>query len=353
VSNPSPRVRRAFRLWQVFVVVSLLLSVAAILVLRVQVIRERFSRWLPVYVKEPGHEHTGHFYVYHRRWGWRNVPGWKAKTRGLPLTINSRGLRDREHPVAKPKGTGRVLVLGDSFAWGYGVADQDLFTEVLERDFVDNPPQGPWEVINTGVSGWGTDQQYLYLMDEGFDYEPDVVVLAFYLLNDPKEVKLSDTYGLSKPVFLDLDLTLGNVPVPLPSAPKTGLESEADRLALVVRLMEEIEKECRSRKCRLVVMKFGTFADPTFEGLLEIDKKFRERLSGLEERIEFLDLDQAFVDREIQTKYLVAGNEDNHWNDFGHRKVAEILSEFLRRRGLLGRVPVGAVGQESHGPQEG
>ncbi len=309
---------------------------ATVIVLKVQRVREMFHPWLPVYVKEPGYERTGHFYLFDETLGWRNVPNWTAKTRGQSLTINSRGLRDREYALAKPAGVKRLLVLGDSFAWGYGVGDDDIFTEVLERRF--ESERRPWQVVNTGVSGWGTDQQYLFLKSEGFDYQPDVVLLAFYLLNDPKEVRLSDVYGLSKPVFLDTKLTLGNVPVPLPSQRKSGIESPVENLELVVRVIEEIERECRQRNCRLVVMKFGTFVDPTFKGLAEVEEMFESKFDRLRDRVPYLDLDEEFQKRKLRTKFLVAGNEDNHWNDFGHEQVAVILGEFLDQHGLLGQV---------------
>ena len=329
----SPRVRRAYRLLQVGGCAVLVAALAVSVVLKVQPVRELFYPWLTIYVKEPGHEHSGHFYLYDSILGWRNVPNWVATTRGRPLTINSQGLRDREYAYVKPAGTGRILVLGDSFTWGYGVSDADIFTELLERQLASREPA--WQVINTGVSGWGTDQQFLYFRDEGFRYEPDVVVLACYLLNDPREVMVSDVYGLSKPVFLDTDLALGNVPVPLPSRPKTGLKSSVEGFRLMVRLIDAIRQECEKRNCRLLVMKFRTFADPTAGGLKELDGLFEAEFARLRNRIGYLDLDEKFRERKIEAKYLVAGNEDNHWNDFGHQQVALILGEFLEQQGWL------------------
>jgi hypothetical protein len=335
----SQRVRRALRLLRSVVCVVLVLSIAVSVTLKVQRFRELFYPWLTIYVKEPGHEETGHYYLYDPTLGWRNVPNWTATTHGYRLSINSRGLRDREHSYKKPPGVRRVLVLGDSFAWGYGVGDRNIFPEVLERRFESSGRN--WQVINTGVSGWGTDQQYLFLKSEGFRYEPDVVVLAFYLINDPREVTVSDVYGLSKPVFLDTNLTLGNVPVPLPSRPKSGLESKVEKLELVITLMVAIERECRQRNCRLVVMKFGMFADPTDGAMSEVEELFESKLSDLRDRVGYLDLDAEFRSRKLRPGLLLVGNDDGHWNDFGHAQVGQILGEFLDefldRYGWLGR----------------
>ncbi len=128
----------------------------------------------------------------------------------------------------------------------------------------------------------------------------------------------------------------------MPSRPKSGLESKVENLELVITLMGAIERECRQRNCRLVVMKFGTFADPINGALSEVEELFESKLSGwLRDRVGYLDLDAEFRARKLRPEFLVAGNEDNHWNDFGHAQVGQILGEFLDefldRHGWLGR----------------
>ena len=165
-----------------------------------------------IYVQEAGHELTGHRYVYDEVIGWRNIPNWEATTFGRELTINSKGLRDREYPYEKPAGTSRILVLGDSFAWGYGVADDEIFTEILEGILQGTSPR--WEVLNAGVSGWGTDQEYLFLVREGFKYSPNIVVLALFNLNDPVNNARSFEYGLESESWPLLEYAWGPGRVP-------------------------------------------------------------------------------------------------------------------------------------------
>lgn len=288
----------------------------------------------PLYVEEPGHEKTGHRYLYDEQLGWRNIPSWSATTFGKPLNTNSKHLRDREYSFAKPVGTKRILVLGDSFAWGYGVGDDEIFTEVLEERLVKQ--ESTWEVLNTGVSGWGTDQQYLYFRSEGKRYEPDIVVVAFYLGNDPVNCARSIQYGLNKPVFTDMALTLKNVPVPRPPTDSSAeITSPVPKQLLVVRILEALADECEQNGARLVLMKFGVFQQPNAALVKKVDADFRSKLKKIESRIEYLDLDAAFDERGFTRQQLTEGVDDGHWNPFGHRMTAEILQDFLSSKELL------------------
>ena len=224
-------------------------------------------------------------------------------------------------------------MLGDSFTWGYGVADDEVFTEVLEHNLAERGTR--CEVINTGVSGWGTDQEYLFLTDEGFKYEPDLVVVAFFLFNDPRNNSYSQQYGLRKPVFLNLDLELTGVPVPKPRTGPAEVATEADPLELTVAILERMQEECRQRNCRLVIMKFGRFIDPDSEDLAAQERAFQAGCAARIPGAAYFDLDQAFADHGALPERLVEGNHDGHWNAYGHRVTAELLGEFLQHEQLL------------------
>src|SRR5262249_30227954 len=90
---------------------------------------------------------------------------------------NSRGLRDREHAFQKPPSVTRIVVLGDSFTWGWGVNDDEVYPAVIESLL-----KGV-EVINLGVTAFGTRQEINYLKLEGLRYQPDTVIVGL-CLND-------------------------------------------------------------------------------------------------------------------------------------------------------------------------
>lgn len=287
----------------------------------------------PLYLEEPNHETTGHRYLHDPELGWRNIPNWRANTHGRTLTINSRGLRDREYDLERRPGVPRMLVLGDSFAWGYGVSDEENFTEVLERELA--AVGKPWEVINTGVSGWGTDQQYLFFRSEGVRYQPDLVVLAFYAHNDPLENSASVAYGMGKPYFTSTNL---GQPYPPPKPRQNERMRWLERrqpLAITLALTGAIREECRRIGARLVLLKFGVFGHEENPIAKDFSAEFLTALGERFPDLPVLDLDAAFVERGLTHEQMFNGNRDRHWNAFGHGVVAGLLREHLERTGLL------------------
>jgi hypothetical protein len=109
--------------------------------------------------------------------------GWTR--REVVNRINSYGLRGRAVAVPKPPGTFRIVVLGDSFTFGEGVAEDETFSARLEgllRDHGsarDDPRR--IEVVNAGVAGYNTRDEVVYLKNRWVSLEPDLVLLVFYL----------------------------------------------------------------------------------------------------------------------------------------------------------------------------
>lgn len=91
--------------------------------------------------------------------------------------ISSQGFRDLEVKIPKPSGVKRILVLGDSLAYGLFVPRQQTFSRLLERFFQEKDE--PVDVVNTGVNGYTTYNEVRFFESEGVRYEPDIVVLAF------------------------------------------------------------------------------------------------------------------------------------------------------------------------------
>jgi hypothetical protein len=97
--------------------------------------------------------------------------------------INARGLRDREISYDNPSGAVRILSLADSFGEAIQVNLEQTYHKQLEKQLAGSLAR-PVEVINAGAGGWGTDQEAIFYVAEGFRYEPEVVLLAFFIRND-------------------------------------------------------------------------------------------------------------------------------------------------------------------------
>ena len=119
-------------------------------------------------------------------YGWSLEPNMsflnKLSEATVRVTYNSEGWRDEKHSLEKPRDAIRILVLGDSFMEAYSVNFKDSIHKQLEEIARENGVN--LEVINMGVGGYGTLQEYLVYHNIGKNYKPDIVLLGFYLSND-------------------------------------------------------------------------------------------------------------------------------------------------------------------------
>lgn len=157
---------------------------------------------------------------HHPRWGWAHIPdadGVFVKPGfSQSIHINSKGLREREIPYAKPQGVTRVLVLGDSSVVGFEVPEEAVFTRVAEARLRERGHAV--EFINAGVRGYGTDQSLLFLEDEGLRYAPDLVLYKWTDNDRDDNATIHRPFRKFGKPYFDLDgsdaLVLRGVPVP-------------------------------------------------------------------------------------------------------------------------------------------
>jgi hypothetical protein len=91
------------------------------------------------------------------------------------VQLDAEGWRQPE-PPRPPDPTHRILVLGDSFTWGWGVSQGEVFTDLLQAAL-----PATVAVYNRGVVGFGTGQEYLLLQRELAARPYDTVVLMFFI----------------------------------------------------------------------------------------------------------------------------------------------------------------------------
>jgi hypothetical protein len=131
--------------------------------------------------------------VYDERRGWALRPGHYTHfdvkaVRRVDVTINELGLRNPPLALAPAPGVERITLLGDSFIFGDPVDERSTISARLQGLAGD-----AYEVLNVGVPGYGTGQQYLLLEElRGKGYQLGRSLVIAFFNND-----LQDNAGLS------------------------------------------------------------------------------------------------------------------------------------------------------------
>lgn len=179
---------------------------AAVFVVASEVVLRTFAKpLLPVVLDERSLS-----YRYDEELGWFPVPGAVSTfvgNRPIHVANNSLGFRDDEWGAKKKP---RIAVFGDSFVWGYDAEKSERFTEQLH---VRIPA---WDVLNLGVSGYGTDQEYLVLRKTFDRLRPDIVFVV-YSSTDPIDNVHNNAYRVYYKPYFTVEregLRLHGVPVP-------------------------------------------------------------------------------------------------------------------------------------------
>ena len=131
------------------------------------------------------------------------------------VRTNSKGLRDEEYPYDKPPGVTRILLLGDSVTVGMEVDKKGVLDSRLEEKL---SGRGNYEVVNAGISAYGTDQSLLFLIREGYKYSPDVIVYGAVSNDFTENISIHQRPRFFGKSYFKLEengeLTLKGTPVP-------------------------------------------------------------------------------------------------------------------------------------------
>lgn len=276
-------------------------------------------------------------YGYDAELGWAPIPNSASSVttaRTIQAQHNSLGFRDIEF---KHDDRPSMLFIGDSFVWGVDAEADERFTNILRKRIPD------YNLVNAGVSGYGTDQEYLLLRKLWPAVRPKVLVLVFCADNDRLDNSTNVRYdGYQKPYFAtaaDGTLELRGQPVPK-SRQLYIKEYWLVRHLWLARLVAFAYVEIRHPQLFVpdaterIVSKIHQFVEAGDAKLVVAlqakDDKLVERLQA--EQIPFIILDGAEV-------YPVRFGA--HWTPNGQKLVADRLFRLLSEQGLTGRKPSG------------
>ncbi len=124
------------------------------------------------------------------------IPNISVIFREQPVSINLQGFRSAAHPPQKPERAIRIVGLGDSVMFGWGVKDHETYLARLSRILNDAYPDFSWEIVNTSVPGYNTAMEVETLKEKGLRFTPDIVLIE-YVGNDfelPNFIRKKENY---------------------------------------------------------------------------------------------------------------------------------------------------------------
>jgi hypothetical protein len=272
-------------------------------------------------------------YSYDEKLGWFPIKNRQTQfmgSRTINVKHNNIGFRDNDFTNNDKPG---IIFLGDSFVWGYDVQQHERFTDKIQQVL------NGWDIINMGVSGYGTDQEHLLLKEYFHVFKPDIVFLLIGG-NDHYDVIANKRHlGYYKPYFELEDglLKLKGVPVPKSvyyyfadyptifsySYTMRGLAKICSRLFLP-------QEKFVPNPIFYILHEMKTFVESNgatlYVGLID-DKHYDELLQFLNTQgIDNVDLRNDY-------RYVSHGR---HWTPFGHSVVSGKIMDFLYEKAMGG-----------------
>jgi len=298
-------------------------------------------------------------------------PNVRGRFMGQPVVINSQGLHDYEYGRRKEPGTFRIVGVGDSSLFGWGVPFEDIGLKVLERRLNQEFRAQKFEVINFGVPGYNTAMEAETFVQRCLEYAPDLVLLNFNT-NDydvPDFMRLpSDLATLRTLYVVDLAYSVyqgvmgvaGRQPPRFDFRNRTTALRQAARLdedpALpseyrymvgakgVARALERLAGAARERAIPFVVFDVKGYPGlhPTYvrdewrDGQRELLERESRRLGFhfLNTYPYFMDYLNRHPDANLRTVFAVS-EVDGHPNTLAHSINAEAIFDYLVARQLV------------------
>jgi lysophospholipase L1-like esterase len=284
------------------------------------------------------------------------------------IDISSEGFRDYEHSRQKKDGTYRIIGLGDSFTFGFGVPFEETYLRILEKKLNQSSSnRQQYEIIKTGIPGYCLLQEFLLLKKKGADYKPDLVLVGFDVNDHVDSIEPFDTvrdgflikrdslqsplleerifiyknfqsiYLIAKTFKIIKNKLFKNKQARILYDEQLRNEYKQKALSFTSQLLQEIQEFCRQREIKILLV----FIPHKSQVHPDICKPtlFSHYFSGLdsfleqacrENNIAYLNLLPSLESSAKQGEQLYF-DIDGHWNSNGHRLAAELIFEKLTK----------------------
>ena len=292
--------------------------------------------------------------------------------------LNGLGFKDLEFNLKKDSNTFRIIAIGDSFAYGVVPYQYNFFT-VLEDNLNQDKPQNKREVYNMGIPGTGPVDYFSLLLNEGLRYQPDMVIVSFFLGNDFSDNRnyyaqgvpwYSHSYVTSLIKFM-IDLAIKYKGNPYDVANTANMKYDDNMTVFADDAYLNIEKDrsyifhnpankiftqdfddafsylmkmkqiCDSRKIKFLVVLIPDEMQVNQALQAKVVKAIEKKTQQVdftlpnkllaqkfqENNIDYLDVLPVFAE-EFPKKRLYRSN-DSHWNIVGNKLAAELIQKHI------------------------
>jgi hypothetical protein len=258
------------------------------------------------------------------------VPSMSTVLGGATCTSNSLGMRDREYQKIKPTNTYRMVLLGASNDMGTGVKDNQTYENLVEDNLNSRVPDDRYpryEILNLSVAADSILQRVLRLEKEGFEFQPDAVMLSVSAVDEQFIAS-----HIRKALIRGVDFPSGYREVVQSLVRRAHVNGKMPAVMIERRLQpyfdelcrwtfQRFAQQCAQRGIRPIVIYRPAPAD--FSGS---ESAPRNKLLGMARAagLQVIDLSPAF-DSVVDRSSLILAKWDDHTTVLGHRLLAEEL----------------------------
>lgn len=272
---------------------------------------------------------------------------------------NSAGYRGPLYPESKPEGVRRIVGIGDSCLWGWGVSEEEGCLRQLES-LLAEATSAPVQAVNLAVPGYNSKQELEQFRVRGLRFAPDLVVVGYNhndmhrtIGNATHPLLVPDDYGrnplgselwryvrrkLYAMQLSRLHRNPGGHTV-FEGHPVSGplWEQHLEALAEIARL-------ARERGAPVVAVTFDAWIQRDPDRTSEHYRELHEPMAPFWQRhgfhvVECYDLFQDYMAthglEDVSSLWVSIERRDGHPNAKAHRMVAEALLELIEREGLV------------------
>jgi len=273
-------------------------------------------------------------------------PDIQANYMGVQVRTNSDGWRGNIYPMHKDKNTIRIVTIGDSHMFGWGVPEDKRYTDVMEGMLNSGYPDRRWEIINTAVPGYNTYMETETLQRKALIYKPDIVIMEYtandldlpnficsghmdYL--DMKRLYLFD-FVIKRSGLLSKGFQLYGAPLDV--ANKLRNESNPDKAPPKYKHMVGYENFLKTME-RLKKIKETN--DLEFVVLVTHDAPLDGMASRILKLCAHLSFHAVYRKQDISDLSLILSREDTHPSILEHRRIAKDIYSFMIKENIINK----------------